>query len=321
MVTVSSDRSQDWQDLVDEESDQLERPLLADPWVTPGASLGVQDGCLEVDGDLWYESLRDVKAEAPMLEDFVRLAESGRDSDQAVLEYARRWGLLELCQHQLPVDHGPVHVPIALATAGGGRYTFPISTTCHGLGGREPVAAWLYWSRQAAALLAILSHLRRSEPAPSKDWESLCENPPWVAPERLEEGTLANARLSMAGLVGGRVPLEMQRKVASGAIETWIQLAGASIELRWPGVVPVVGFRTGGLFGALGLQILLAAGSTSLVMCPGCGIWHAPPKGRHRPAKYCQTCRKANVPHNRASQMSRAKKSAEAVRGQSVQGS
>lgn len=250
-----------------------------------------------------------------MLERFARLGESRGSVEQAVLRYARRWGRLDLCEHQLPLEHGSAQVPIAFATTGGGIFTFAPGSHCRSLFWKEPVATWVYWSRQAAALLGVLSHLRRSEPARSEDWSVLSEDAPWVAQQPVTEGLLGVrrlARLWTAELVAGHVPLEAQRDVASGAIETWLRLAGISLELRWSNGVPEIGFRGGGLLGALGLEIMLAAvDSSGWLMCPGCGRLHAPRKTRYRRRSYCAMCRAGRVPQRRASQRSRAKQAAD----------
>ncbi len=300
--------------MVDAEGN-LERPLLADEWLAPGSSVGVRDGCLDVDWRAFAKAPRVVKAEPPMLERYARLADSEAKAEQAVVRYASRWGMLDLCGHQLPQEHGSTPLPIAFATTGGGVFTYASSVECRSLFGKEPVATWAYWSRQAAALLAVLSRLRGSEPARSEDWSVLSEDAPWVAQEPMTQGLLnvrEHARLWTAELVEGRVPLQTQRDVASGAIETWLRLAGVSLELRWPKGVPEIGFRGGGLLGALGLQILLAAvDSSGWLLCPGCGRLHAPRTTRYRRRSYCATCRAAKVPQQRASQRSRAKKAAD----------
>jgi len=311
MTYAQRDRRPGWLELADAEGN-LERPLLVDEWLASGPALSVGDEYLAVDWKAFVTSPRIVKAEPPMLERFARLAEPHPNPDQRVLRYARRWGLLDLCEHQLPIDHGTSSLPFAFATAGPEAFTFDLSGNCRSLFGTEPVATWLYWSRQVAALLAILSRLHRSESALAEDWSVLCEEAPWVALEPVRQGLLdvrEDARLWTAHLVGGGVPLEVQQAVASAAIETWLRLAGVSLELRWAHGVPEIAFRGGGLFGALGLQILLAAADSSgWLICPGCGTLHAPPRARYGRRSYCEECRARNVPQNRASKRSRAKK-------------
>lgn len=93
-------------------------------------------GGLAVDVRALPTSLRIIRAKPPMLEQFARLAEPQRDPDRAVQRYARRWGLLDLCEHQLPADHETSQLPIAFATTGGAVLTFPLSTDCRSLPAR-----------------------------------------------------------------------------------------------------------------------------------------------------------------------------------------
>jgi hypothetical protein len=297
-------------DLVDADGN-LERPLLVDGWYAPPPSaLSVRDGCLEMDRAAFFKSPRLVKPEAAMLERFARLSESG-DAEQAVLNYARRSGLLDLCVHHMPYDHPPVGLPVSFATNGGVILTFDPVAGCRSLAGKEPVAAWLYWSRQAAALLAVFSLLRRGDPARPEDWLVLAEDPPWVAGEPRAADLRDEAKSWVGRLARGEVPLRWQQDVASGAIETWLRLAGVGVQLRWTHGVPEIGTRGGGLLGSLGLQILLAAvDSSGLLMCPGCGHLHAPAKAPFRSHKFCEECRKELVPEKLASKRLRIKKSA-----------
>ena len=317
MTYAWTNRQARWLELLDAEGN-LERPLLADQWFAPGRSLTVGNGSLELDWKAGRGSYQPVRAEPPMLERFVGLASAGRNADEAVLTYARRWGVLDLCDHQLPWGHEwQVQLPISFATTAGGISTFATYVECRSLAGAEPIATWMYWSRQAAALLAILARLRRSEPGMAEDWAVLGEVAPWVAQEPVDEGLLSvrdSARMWTDRLVGGDVPMETQRDVASGAVEAWLRLANVSLELRWPQGVPEVGFRTGGLLGALGLQIMLAAvESSGWLLCPGCGSLHAPPRTRNRRRSYCEQCRSTKVPQQKASRRSRAKKAGNAA--------
>jgi hypothetical protein len=288
----------------------LERPLLVDGWYASDAKLTVRGGFLAMDRREFYRSLRFVKPEAGLLERFARLAESV-DPERAVQAYAQRWGLLDLCVHQLPIGHSQEQLPVSFATSGGAILTFNSEVDCRSISGKEPVASWLYWSRQAAALLAVLSRLRGSDSARSEDWLALAEEAPWASKEPRgvdlrEDASLWTTRVAKVG-----VPLKVQQDVASGAIATWLRLAGVGVELRWRAGVPEIGTSGRGQLAALGLQILLAGvDSSGWLMCPGCGNLHAPPKKPFRPPTYCEPCRTKKVPQQLASRRFRAKKKA-----------
>ena len=311
--------------LVDEEGD-LDRPLRVDPWFAPG--LRLEDGRLEVDGHDWPG--RAVKPKPPMLEQFARLGAPGRDRDQAVLTYARKWGLLNLCQHYLPLDHAEVQVPISFAVTGAARVNFVPPEQCQSLWvlGGEPVSTWLYWSRQAAAILAVVSRLRDGKWARAEDWSTLGEEGPWAAgaPERLRlhaqqwTRTLAEGyEIDESADAAEVARREVERGVARGAIETWLRLAGAAFELRWPSRgSPRVGFQVNGLFGALGLQLLqAAAGSPGFATCAGCAAVIALHRGRGRPTRYCVDCQARRIPQRLADQRRQRKKSESASASQS----
>lgn len=312
--------------LVDDDGN-LDRPLRVDPWFAPG--LNFKDGRLEVDGHDWPG--RRVTPKPPMLEKFAQLGAPGRDDEQAVLTYARKWGLLNLCQHHLPIDHEDLQVPISFTVTGTARKTLVLPEQCRSswvLGG-EPVSTWLYWSRQAAAILAILSRLRARELARAVDWSTLGEEGPWMAgaSERFDD-MRRHAELWTQSLVEGykvdapaddaeveKARREVEQSVASGAIETWLRLAGAVFELRWPSHGnPRVGFQVNGLFGALGLQLLQAAAdSTGFAICAGCPNLIALSREPGRPSRYCADCQARHIPQRLADQRRQKKPESESA--------
>lgn len=302
------ERLPEYAGLVDEEGN-LDRPLRVDPWFAPGLLL--EDGRLRVDGHRWPG--REIKPGAPMLEDFANLGTTGSDFGQAALKYASRWGLLDLCQHQLPIGH-EIEVPLSFAVAGPARFTMGTTDPCRTIQAGEPVSAWAYWSRQAAAILAVSSRLRDGEWARSEDWSTLGEDGPWAGESPEEPGDLTRFRQPFVqSLVRGyaadtsgdaaRAQRQyVERSVARGAIETWLSLGGAALELRWPARGgPGVGFRVNGLFGSLGIQLLQAAvDSPGFAICGGCPTILARRRGPGRPQRYCATCRAGHKPQQLA---------------------
>ena len=307
--------------LVDEEGN-FDRPMRADPWDAPGDTIRLREGHLECEL-LGYLSTRLVTPRPPMLEQFIRLSGPSRNQGQAVLRYATRWGLLELCQHQLPMSHEGVDLPLCFAVSGG-RITAAIqpSDECRSVRGKEPIATWLYWSRQAAAVLAVVGRLRDGQYARPADWSALAEEAPWmlslsgVVDDQDRDLIRHWTDRLVAGLdgpdpSGHDYRRDEEQRIARAAIETWLRLGGPSFELRWPAHGdPEVGFKVSGLFGALGVQLLLvAASSRGFAICPGCGLLHAPHNGRGRPPLYCQSCRARHVPQQRADERRERKQS------------
>lgn len=313
MTYGRSDRPQFLRDRVDpdanliDEDGNLERPLSLDGWYTSAPSLTVRDGQLCVDRRLFSRSPSYVTPAAGILEQFIGLAEAA-DPERAVLEYAQRWGMLDLCVHQLPHEHAQEGLPISFATNGGVVLTFDSEVTCRWLVGREPIATWLYWSRQAAALLAVLSRLRGGMPARGEDWVTLGKVGPWAVSEPRAVDLHDDADRFVSRLRDG-APLSLQQKAVSGAVETWLRLGGVGFRLVWRHDLPEISTRGAGLFASLGFQMLLAAvNSSGWLVCRGCGSLHAPPKGPGPRPVYCSTCRQENLPQRAASKRSRSKK-------------
>jgi hypothetical protein len=209
-----------------------------------------------------------------------------------------------LCTHHLPVDHGSVEVPLSFAAP---NITYVPTGQCKSLLSAEPIPAWRYWSRQAGALLRIVLSLRQALPTRPEDWAVLGEVPHWIAEDPPPPDFAEYAATFASHLASGAARVEVQRDTAATAIETWLRLAGVSLQLRWPHGNPEVGFHGGQLTGAIGLGLMLAAvGATAWVVCPGCGCQHAPERGRGRRPLYCSDCRTERKPEFLATRKYRA---------------
>src|SRR5690242_12288204 len=96
-----------WQPLRQAVTERLERPSQAEAWMVP-SEIRIETGSIVYCAD---EGTRRVSEREGLLEDFLEL----RDADgSAILKYARRWGVLGLCKHNLPADH-PELWPLSLA--------------------------------------------------------------------------------------------------------------------------------------------------------------------------------------------------------------
>src|SRR5664280_2517825 len=158
---------------------------------------------------------------------------------------------------------------------------------CRSLFGAEPISAWLYWSRQAAAILGVVTRLRAGEPMLASEVLTLTEAAPWVDgdPQALQLNELNNVLRAKAH--EGLANADLFQHYASEIIQMWLRLAGVSLELRWPLARPEVGFGGGQLLGAVGLGLVLATvGATAWAICPGCGTIHGAEVTGGRPRKY-----------------------------------
>jgi hypothetical protein len=293
------------------ESGNVDRPLWADRWLSPGKSLSVADGHLVIDSSTWLSAQRPCKATAKMLVGFTGLSRTQRDPERAVLLYARTWGLLDLCEHLAPMNHDRRELPLSFGMA---SFSFqpmrefrPIPgfqqprEECRSLSGAEPISAWLYWSRQAAAILGVVTRLRAGDPMLASEVLTLTETAPWVdgEPQAVQLNELNSALRANALESLGHA--DLFQHYASEIIQMWLRLAGVSLELRWPLARPEVGFGGGQLLGAVGLGLVLAAvGATAWAICPSCGTIHAAESKGGRPPRYCIDCRGEKMPQRLA---------------------
>ncbi len=250
--------------LADAETGEVERPLAGWRWAVPGHVELDPTG----DGLVWEWGVgepRWVEANdaARLLERFVALAEAPAD---AILGFARRWGVLAVCAHGLPCSHRPDEpVPLDPADA------FSRAHGCHAMsaGGRsfsEPLGPWRRFAGEARDVALAVARLQA-------------------------DGPYANTLGSMNDAM-----------TVQQALNEWVELGrvrpGCELHVE-PGGRPklVATFGGSGLFGHLALRLLLAAtGVKGLAVCAGCGELFAPTtKPRQRERSWCPRpdCQKA----------------------------
>lgn len=178
--------------------------------------------------------------------------------DASILNYARTWGVLELCRHNLPSCHEfslgvPLRLPPPLSARPCGLTDWhsddPRQCPPTGL---ELLATWRFFSAQAGALLNIAASLQRAQPGDKEDWAKLLRDGVVPAPS-----------------------LDAQRLCMRDAIEGWLKLGrikptidDLTIGLTWTGA---------DLFGELAVQIALAAKAMDgQVLCVACGKAYQP---------------------------------------------
>ena len=190
-----------------------------------------------------------------ILDEFLNLCDA---RDERILEYARTWGVLELCRHNLPSYHDfclgvPLRLPALLSATPkiGGICDTDDPRRCLPLG-REPLTMWRFFSGQAKALLNIAADLQRARLGEREDWAKL-----------LDEGfTPAQS-------------LDAQKRCTGDVIEGMLKLGR---------IKPAIDDLTGGLswtgadlFGELAVQIALAAKARDgQVFCVACGEAYEP---------------------------------------------
>lgn len=302
---------------------EVDRPLVAALLVPT---------VVELAGDrLWCaEPMRDRKVGTGVLEQFVKLAEAPAE---AIRDYARRWGVLQLCAHGLPASHtrgshqretrvnftppsdvleGAVrrygaqpawlpHVGRALnawADEAGVFGCRPLRVSDgDGLPQRalfwEPLDPWRLFARHALAILRIADRLKEGRVGLPADWACIAGDASWSRRQSVDGDRLALERL----------------------VNEWLVLGNVRPSMRWQSRSVDVRLAGPNLFSVIALQLAFAvAGAEGLVVCSGCGAAYAPTTAnrKRRPKagqnNYCPRCRKSGVPERNAQRASRARR-------------
>jgi hypothetical protein len=219
--------------------------------------------------------------EAPgLLKSFLRLEEGGADG---FLAFARQYGLLNLCEHDLPASHPPLPNPSPAEVR---RYSFPCFPVALEPGGLERLDTWRIFSRAARALLSIAAKLKVGQPGDREDWRAVFGR-------------------SRAGKHVYAVPsydsnLEREGVLLAGELERWFRLGnvrpvfGASDEGLEVEQLSV------GLFPAIAKRLAFTiADYDGIALCDGCGKPCVPRREtRSDRRNFCVRCDEAGLPGN-----------------------
>ena len=304
--------------------------LAPQSWPVPD-KITISDG--ELVGD-WSRGFHERSATDGALPAFLALAGA---NDAAVLRYARRWGVLNLCRHGLPTLHDGAYSPLF-----GQELDGPPGSICEDLGGprfREPLTLWRSYAARARAVIALSVRLRNGDvlntasarddfvtarlgllydgqahadvvalytammgpfdPAPfARVLASYADNP--VARAAIQE--VHDQAAAMTEEEARRMWLGLD---VAGRVRDWMSLGNVSLGLEWDGdaIRPKLqAGRVPGLFGALAAELFRAVAGASLALCSQCGTVYQPTR---KPAatrrSYCSACREAGVPSRDAS--------------------
>jgi hypothetical protein len=151
---------------------ELQRPIRARWWDRPKV-VTIEDDWL-----VWKVETgeRRVRSTRVPLEAFLRIA----TSDEAfIADFAQKWGMLQLCEHDFPAGHPTMYWPSRPATDL--RY-------CGWRGSltderRESLAAWRDWAHRAIATLDVAAHLRSGRLPSTATWRTLEGLPHYVPDE------------------------------------------------------------------------------------------------------------------------------------------
>jgi hypothetical protein len=122
-----------------------------------------------------------------------RFADLHSMTDQEILEFARTWGVLKLCEHGLPYQHPPLalyrlRIPppdarlAELLAAQRAQRSLPVRGVCSALRW-EPLQTWRFFSRQANAILDIAACIHAGKHGSEGDWVWVVDGGlPWHPP-------------------------------------------------------------------------------------------------------------------------------------------
>lgn len=277
MKSQTGPRSAKASGLEDPVTGRLERPVVENKLlVSPEVRL---------DGErlVWSPyggKIRQVTPGPGMFERFLGLSDAPA---KKILGYAKRWGVLEVCIHDLPAKHDGVCEQLR-----------PVDSEERDFW--EPLATWRRIAVHARALISVAVKLEDETGPGSKEERAMLRQQP--AQMKEEEAILSEwCPVDLAPFLSNRV----RRGMLVLAVNNWLDMGGVRPALSWPGWH--FELRSRGLYGALGIQLMMAiASSDGFALCSGCGAVFSPEKhpavGKRR---FCEECREKGIPMKLAS--------------------
>jgi hypothetical protein len=230
--------------------------------------------------------------------------------DSRIASFARRWGVLGICEHGLPASHNS------------GFYTFPdtpgwtlyeqdeFREHCNPLGRKsgdwyEPLAEWNFWIRQASIIVRLGADLHGSRPGRTDDWNAM-----GYKPEGYKHFTARGQSVKL--IAEPRVPslpppVPIGRMLLAQYINDWLAITGVRPFFFWEDgehgfCLLSEGIDT--LLATLSVQILLLINKASgYAFCSNCG---RPFLLRHRQSAarniYCDSTNCGTAASRRAAQ-------------------
>lgn len=247
------------------------------------------------------------QAKLGYLEAFSRLADA---PEEAFRRFALTWGMLGICEHDLPACHNP---PAHLG-AWSLRWSFDwvtAPTGCLALP-YEPLAVWREFAEEARALLAIAARLHKGERGRNADWQ--------IAMRRFRPWEERSGR-SISDLLHDWKGYEKREWFVLGRLlEAWLSLGGVRAGVWWNVTVEKMELELGisqafhthqgsGIFTAIARELAYTCAKIGgLALCVGCGRDYSPTrKPRGDRLNFCQRCNESGVPAKLAKRRQRAR--------------
>ncbi len=227
-------------------SGNLGRPLQSNVLAVPAR---VE---LERDRLLWSwghgdKGPTETRATPELLTEFAALPDA---SDERILRFARRWGVLSICEHGLPASHNPGR----LGDHHGGCRPLGWTESSPWWDGWEPLDSWRHFAGQARGLINIAAQVHVEKPGSDADWAIV-----------FRRGARKDAPWWHRTVIADRLMLTQ-------VVNEWLELGRVVPYARWHEPAPQILLVAPGLFGALAGQLLLASVNTrGLAVCSRCG--------------------------------------------------
>ena len=218
-----------------------------------------------------------VNPTATILNQFVRLGEA---TEEQVLQYAQRWGVLGICAHGLPYSHNPAVGDPSRDRAACHAMTvndFVPTKPNEPLQHYELIDDWRRFSNASRSLLNIAARLQDGRPGLEQDWQNVVRCNPLTTAPRIPWW-------------GPRVGVD--RFQLSAAMNDWLLWGSVRPTMEYERDSWSVKLKGHGLFGALALYLCLTIGQTGgFAICTSCSRPYIPrrqPNPNRR--QYCREC-------------------------------
>ena len=294
----ASDERENWEEagVTNEDQATLDRPVDMGRYYIPNP--------IELDRDrqriLWRLTLpvrlppyREVTVGRDMLDAFVELYKTSPDR---IWDYARKWGMLLICEHGLPCTHNPYPSLSILSQSTATPVTWCKPREDPDGAWWESIEVWQSYSRLMRSLINVASYLHFDKPARAEDWET-------VFIERRDLLLIFNwSGLEFIDWKFGdefppmwRQTKEIQRIILERIINTLLSWQRVRPVFHWTKGIPSMSLDSEGLFGTLVTQLMFNVSRTDgWAVCTACGRSYVPnrrpPKGKRNycPEKECQ---------------------------------
>lgn len=192
-------------------------PLMAEGWLAPEEVRTEGSDLLAFYGnDSRNVSPNYREMTEEVLYGLLRLAEEG--TEEPFIEYAKKWGMLGLCKHGLPIGHRltltrllPPGAPVSAALEPGTAFDgCPVRRKGEWI--VEPLSQWRYYARQLKSIVSLAIVLRDTKPLTAAEFEELIKRRPL--------GTRTDPSITKVPNEDGTITFRISERIP-GEIDDW----------------------------------------------------------------------------------------------------